>query len=234
MLEVENIDVKYGKIHIIRNVSMKVESREFVSIVGSNGAGKSTILKAISGILRPAGGKIHFMEEEISSVPPHEIVKKGISQIPEGRKLFPTLSVLENLELGAYTKRARVKKDENLEKCFDLFPVLRERKKQASGTLSGGEQQMLAIARGLMGEPTLILLDEPSLGLAPLIVRETIQVVKKINLGGRTILMVEQNVRYALENSDRAYVLENGSITLEGTGEELLRNQKVKVAYLGL
>lgn len=234
MLEVENIDVKYGKIHIIRKVSMRVKSGEFISIVGSNGAGKSTILKAISGLLRPTSGKINFLEEEISSIPPHEIVKKGISQIPEGRKLFPSLSVLENLELGAYTKRARAKKDENVEKCFDLFPVLRDRKKQLSGTLSGGEQQMLAIARGLMGEPTLVLLDEPSLGLAPLVVRETINVIKRINRDGRTVLLVEQNVRYALENSDRAYVLESGTITIEGTGEELLRNQNIKTAYLGL
>jgi len=234
MLEVENIDVKYGKIHIIRSVSLKVNSGAFVSIVGSNGAGKSTILKTISGILRPTSGKITFLGDEISLISPHEIVGKGISHIPEGRKLFWSLSVLENLELGAYTQRARGKKDENIKRSFELFPILSDRKKQLSGTLSGGEQQMLAIARGLMGDPTLLLLDEPSLGLAPVLAKETIRVVKRINKDGKTILLVEQNVRHALENSDRAYVLENGMITMEGGGAELLSNKDVKTAYLGL
>jgi len=234
MLEIETIDVKYGKIHVVHGVSLRVESGEFVSIVGSNGAGKSTILKTISGLLRPTNGKITFLSEDLSQVPPHEIVDRGISHIPEGRKLFSTLSVLENLELGAYTREARARKDEGLERVLTLFPILRDRRNQISGTLSGGEQQMLAIARGLMSLPRLLLLDEPSLGLAPFLVKQTIDVIKEINRGGTTILLVEQNVRYALLNSDRAYVLESGAITMEGSGEELLSNKDVKTAYLGL
>lgn len=234
MLEVKNIDVKYGKIHIIQNVSLIVNSGEFISIIGSNGAGKSTIVKAISGLLQPSNGKIIFLGEEISLMDPHQIVERGISHIPEGRDLFPSLTVFENLELGAYTRKARIKKDENIERGFKLFPILRERKKQLSGTLSGGEQQMLAIARGLMGEPNLIILDEPSLGLAPFMVGEIMKIIKEINRDGKTILLVEQNIRHALMISDRAYVLENGRTTMEGTGAELLSNKNVKTAYLGL
>ena len=234
MLEVKNIDVKYGKVHIIRSASFKVDAGEYISIVGSNGAGKSTILKTISGLLKPANGNITFSGEEITHLSPHEIVERGISQIAEGRKLFPTLSVLENLELGAFTHRARTKKDESLASVFALFPRLKEREKQLSGTLSGGEQQMLASARGLMALPKLLLLDEPSLGLAPVLVRETIKITKEINRSGTTVLLVEQNVRHALMNSDRAYVLENGVIIMEGSGKELLSNRNVKTAYLGL
>jgi branched-chain amino acid transport system ATP-binding protein len=234
MLEVNNIDVKYGKIHVVRGTSFRVDAGEFISIVGSNGAGKSTILKTISGLLRPSNGRIAFLGEEISRLTPHEIVERGISHIPEGRRLFPTLSVLENLELGAYTQRARAKKGEMAENVYSLFPILKERKNQLAGTLSGGEQQMLAIARGLMAAPELLLLDEPSLGLAPFLVRELIKVIKEINSNGTTVLLVEQNIRHALMNSDRGYVLENGAITLEGSGAELLSNENVKTAYLGL
>jgi branched-chain amino acid transport system ATP-binding protein len=234
MLEIESIDVKYGKVHVVHGASLRVKSGEFVSIVGSNGAGKSTILKTISGLLRPTNGKISFLSEDLNQISPHEIVDKGISHIPEGRKLFSTLSVLENLELGAYTQEARARKDEGLERVFALFPILKDRRNQISGTLSGGEQQMLAIARGLMSSPKLLMLDEPSLGLAPFLVKQTIDVIKEINRRGTTILLVEQNVRYALMNSDRAYVLESGAITIEGSGEELLSNKDVKTAYLGL
>jgi branched-chain amino acid transport system ATP-binding protein len=234
MLAIENIDVKYGKVHVVHGVSLRVESGEFVSIVGSNGAGKSTILKTISGLLRPTNGKITFLNEDLNQISPHEIVDKGISHIPEGRKLFSTLSVFENLELGAYPQEARARKDEEVERVFALFPILKDRRNQISGTLSGGEQQMLAIARGLMSSPKLLMLDEPSLGLAPFLVKQTIDVIKGINRGGTTILLVEQNVRYALMNSDRAYVLESGAITIEGSGEELLSNKDVKTAYLGL
>jgi branched-chain amino acid transport system ATP-binding protein len=234
MLAIENIDVKYGKVHVVHGVSLRVESGEFVSIVGSNGAGKSTILKTISGLLRPTNGKITFLNEDLNQISPHEIVDKGISHIPEGRKLFSTLSVFENLELGAYPQEARARKDEEVERVFALFPILKDRRNQISGTLSGGEQQMLAIARGLMSSPKLLMLDEPSLGLAPFLVKQTIDVIKEINRGGTTILLVEQNVRYALMNSDRAYVLESGAITIEGSGEELLSNKDVKTAYLGL
>ena len=234
MLAIENIDVKYGKVHVVHGVSLGVESGEFVSIVGSNGAGKSTILKTISGLLRPTNGKITFLNEDLNQISPHEIVDKGISHIPEGRKLFSTLSVFENLELGAYPQEARARKDEGVERVFALFPILKDRRNQISGTLSGGEQQMLAIARGLMSSPKLLMLDEPSLGLAPFLVKQTIDVIKGINRSGTTILLVEQNVRYALMNSDRAYVLESGAITMEGSGEELLSNKDVKTAYLGL
>ena len=234
MLRVEKIYVKYGEVNVIRNVSLTVNSGEFVSIIGSNGAGKSTIVKTISGLFRPFRGKIFFLEVEINLKSPHETVEMGISHIPEGRKLFSSLSVLENLELGAYTPRARAKREENIEKVFNLFPILRDRKNQLSGTLSGGEQQMLAIGRGLISDPTLLIFDEPSLGLAPIMVNETIKVIKKINGEGKTVLLVEQNVRQALANSDRAYVLENGTISMEGTGEELMKNKNIKTAYLGL
>ncbi len=234
MLKVENISVKYGQVKVVRDVSIRVEAREFVSIIGSNGAGKSTIVKTISGLLQPYKGKIIFLGEEIHHHLPNQTVERGISHIPEGRKLFSSLSVLENLELGAYTRRARADREGNLEKAFALFPVLRERKNQLSGTLSGGEQQMLAIARGLISDPTLLIFDEPSLGLSPLLVNETIKVIKRINGEGKTILLVEQNVRHALLNSDRAYVLENGRITMEGTGPELIGDKSIKAAYLGL
>jgi len=234
MLEVKNIDIKYGRIHVVHNVSLTVKEGEFVSVIGSNGAGKSTILKTISGLLRATNGSINFMGEDICVVSPNGIVSRGISHIPEGRKIFPTLSVLENLELGAFTQKARQTKDQQLDQVFSLFPVLKVRQTQESGTLSGGEQQMLAIGRGLMSMPKLLLLDEPFVGLAPVLVQETIEIIKEINKRGTTILLVEQNVRYALMYSDRAYVLENGSMVLEGRGDELLSNTEVKKAYLGL
>lgn len=234
VLEIENIDVKYGKVHVIKDVSLKVNSGEFISIIGSNGAGKSTVLKTISGLLRPATGRIIFLGEEISRISPNAIVDRGIGHIPEGRKLFISLTVLENLEMGAYLGKARGKRDQSLGRVFTLFPILKERQRQLSGTLSGGEQQMLAIGRGLMAEPRLLLFDEPSWGLAPMLVRQTIEVIVAVNRTGTTILLVEQNVRYALSNSSRAYVLENGMIVMEGSGEELMSNSDVKRAYLGV
>lgn len=234
MLNVKGLNVFYGGVQAIRNVTFSVQKEEIVSIVGSNGAGKSTSLKAISGVLRLKKGTIDFLGKNIVLFPSHEIVKMGLIQIPEGRKIFPTMSVLENLELGSYTPRAKKRRDENLKRIYDLFPRLAERKYQTAGTLSGGEQQMLAIGRGLMSIPELLMLDEPSLGLSPLLVKEMLKTVKTINSEGITILLVEQNVAHALEISTRSYVLENGAIVLEGQGGELLRNEHVKKAYLGM
>jgi branched-chain amino acid transport system ATP-binding protein len=234
VLEVIKIDVRYGKVHAIKDVSLRVNPEEFISVIGSNGAGKSTLLKTISGLLRPASGRIIFLGDEISRISPNAVVDRGIGHIPEGRKLFTSLTVLENLEMGAYVAKARGKRDESLGRVFALFPVLKERQKQLSGTLSGGEQQMLAIARGLMAEPRLLLFDEPSWGLAPMLVRQTMEVIVEVNRTGTTILLVEQNVRYALLNSSRAYVLENGMIVMEGSGRDLISNSDVKTAYLGL
>jgi branched-chain amino acid transport system ATP-binding protein len=234
LLEVNNIDVFYGEVPVLRNVSLKVNEGEIIAIIGSNGAGKTTILKTISGILCPATGNIKFLGKNIEKLPPHRIVELGISHVMEGRRLFPYMSVLENLELGTYTKRARKKIKNNLELVFNLFPVLKERKKQMAKTLSGGEQQMLAIARALMSSPKLLLLDEPSLGLAPNVVIKVFETLKEINNHGVTILLVEQNVAHALRLASRAYVLETGRITLEGEGENLLHNDYVKIAFLGI
>jgi branched-chain amino acid transport system ATP-binding protein len=234
MLTVTDIDVSYGDLQALWDVSLKVEKGEIVSIVGSNGAGKTTTLKTISGLLKAKRGTINFLGQDIEKMPPHNIVDLGIAQIPEGRRLFPLFSVLENLKMGAYTRRAYSKRNETIDWVFQLFPVLKERKDQPAGTLSGGEQQMLAVARGLMSKPTLLMLDEPSLGLAPMMVLSVFQMVEKINSEGITILLVEQNVRHTLELTDRAYVLETGRITLEGTGKELMDNQHVKKAYLGM
>lgn len=234
MLKVDGINVFYGDVQVLWEVSFEVDEGEIMVIVGSNGAGKTTTLKTTSGLLHPASGTIRFLGEKIDRVSPHRVVEMGIAHIPEGRRLFPYMTTLENLEMGAYTSRARGKRKENLEWVFELFPILRERKDQLAGTLSGGEQQMLAIGRGLMSGPRLLMLDEPSLGLAPMLVLEVFETVKRINEQGVTIILVEQNVHHALELADRAYVLENGRITLEGTGKELLENDYVKEAYLGL
>jgi branched-chain amino acid transport system ATP-binding protein len=234
MLTVTGIDVSYGDLQALWDVSLKVEKGEIVSIVGSNGAGKTTTLKTISGLLKAKRGTINFLGQDIEKMPPHNIVDLGIAQIPEGRRLFPLFSVLENLKMGAYTRRAYSKRNETIDWVFQLFPVLKERKDQPAGTLSGGEQQMLAVARGLMSKPTLLMLDEPSLGLAPMMVLSVFQMVEKINSEGITILLVEQNVRHTLELTDRGYVLETGRITLEGTGKELMDNEHVRKAYLGM
>jgi branched-chain amino acid transport system ATP-binding protein len=234
MLIVDKIDVFYGDLQALWNVSFTVEEGEITVIVGSNGAGKTTTLKTISGLLRPTSGSISFLGERIDRMPPHSIVELGISQIPEGRRLFPNMTVLENLKVGAYALKAWEKKDETMEWIFQLFPVLKERKNQLAGTLSGGEQQMLAIGRGLMSKPKLLMLDEPSLGLAPKLVLSTFNIIKQINKEGITILLVEQNVRQALELADKSYVLETGKLTLKGEGKELLKNEYIKKAYLGI
>ena len=234
MLEVNNIDVFYGEVQALRGVSVKVNDGELVTVVGSNGAGKTTLLKTISGLLRPAAGNIKFLGERVDGMVPYRVVERGISQIPEGRRLFPDMTVLENLEMGAYTKKAREKLKDSLEWVHQLFPILKERKEQLAGTLSGGEQQMLAIGRALMSRPKLMMLDEPSLGLMPTLVTATFKVLEELKEGGVTILLVEQNVRHALKLADRGYVLETGRITLSDKGRNLLRDERVKKAYLGL
>lgn len=232
MLEVRNLNVKYGAIHALKGLSFNVRKGEIVSLIGANGAGKTTTLRAISGVL-PATGDIEFKGENVRGMKAHHIVLKGISHSPEGRGVFPNLTVMENLELGAYTRSDKAQIAQDLEHCFVLFPRLKERIKQRAGTLSGGEQQMLAMSRALMARPTLLMLDEPSLGLAPLIVAQIFEIVKKINTDGTTVLLVEQNARMALKISHRAYVVETGKITLSGGGSELLNDPRVIESYLG-
>ncbi|MEM3702887.1 MAG: ABC transporter ATP-binding protein [Candidatus Bathyarchaeia archaeon] len=234
MLKVKNIDAFYENVQALWNVSFEVKKGEIVAIVGSNGAGKTTILRTISGLLHPNSGTIEFLGERIDNLPPHVIIQRGIAHIPEGRELFPFLTVLENLKIGSYVREARVRRGETLEWVFQLFPRLEERRSQLAGTLSGGEMQMLAIARGLMSRPKLLMLDEPSLGLAPKLVMTVFETVERLHDEGITILIVEQNVRHTLEIADRAYVLETGHVVLQGTGKELLNNPHVKKAYLGL
>ncbi|MEM2226542.1 MAG: ABC transporter ATP-binding protein [Candidatus Bathyarchaeia archaeon] len=234
MLEVKNLHVYYESALALHDISIKVNEGELVSVVGSNGAGKSTLLKTIVGLVKPRSGEIRLREERIDALNTPEIISKGISLIPEGRRLFPNMTVLENLEMGAYTKEAWEKRRETLDWIFDLFPILKERQKQLAGTLSGGEQQMLAIARGLMSRPKLLMFDEPSLGLAPKLVAKVFEIIKDLNDQGLTILLVEQNVLHSLRLCDRGYVLENGRITLSGRGDELLENAHVKEAYLGI
>jgi branched-chain amino acid transport system ATP-binding protein len=218
----------------LSDVSFEIEKGQIVSMVGSNGAGKSTTLSIISGIVRCSSGSIEFLGDPIADLPPHKIVELGIVQIPEARLLFPDMTVLENLELGAFNSKARIEKEKNLEVVFGLFPVLQDRKNQRAGTLSGGEQQMAAIARGLMANPKLLMLDEPSLGLAPILVKRVFETVAEIKAHGITIFLVEQNVFHSLSISDRAYVLENGRIVLGGAGKALLEDPKVREAYLGI
>jgi branched-chain amino acid transport system ATP-binding protein len=233
LLQVKGISVFYGDVQALREVSLSVSSGEIVSLVGGNGAGKTTALKTISGLLRPASGSILFQEAEIHRMPPHRIVEIGLSQVPEGRRVFPRMSVLENLHMGSHVKEARKRREETLGWVHRLFPVLKERSEQFGGTLSGGEQQMLAIARGLMCRPKLLLLDEFSLGLAPLIVREIFAIIQEINQQGTTVLLVEQNVQRSLAISHRGYVLENGAVVLQGEGKELLKNEYMMKAFLG-
>ncbi|CAM3182357.1 ABC transporter ATP-binding protein [Streptobacillus felis] len=233
VLEVNNINVFYDKIHAIKDISFYIDKGEIVSFIGANGAGKSTTLNAISNLLKIQSGEIALFGENISNVKAHKLVSKGMAHVPEGRRIFTELTVLENLEMGAFTRpKSEIK--ESLEKMFNLFPRLRERKHQLSGTMSGGEQQMLAMARALMSKPKLLLLDEPSMGLAPLLVKEIFEIVKRINKEENvTILLVEQNAKMSLEISDRAYVIETGEIILEGKGLELIDNPVIKKAYLG-
>lgn len=233
MLELNYVNVFYGAIHALKNVSLKVEEGEVVTLIGANGAGKSTTLKAISGIQKLRSGEIKLNGKEINSLSAPDIVKLGISHVPEGRRIFSKMSVMENLEMGAYirTDKSEIKKD--FEKVFSLFPRLEERKEQMAGTLSGGEQQMLAIGRALMSRPKLLLLDEPSMGLAPIIVKEIFSIIKDINNTGTTVLLVEQNAYMALNAADRAYIIRNGEIEMQGNAKELLQDEKVKKAYLG-
>ncbi len=234
MLEVYNIDAHYGNIQVLWDVSFRVYEGEVVSIIGSNGAGKTTIINTLLGILKPTRGHIKFLNEEVSNLPTYRVVKKGISLVPEGRSLFPNLKVLENLLLGAYTIKDNQKVRESLDWVFEIFPILEERKNQLAGTMSGGEQQMLAIARSLMLKPKFLILDEPSLGLAPILVHEVYEQLKRLNKEGVTILLSEQNVFQSLELADRGYVLESGSIVMEGRGKELLKDNHIKEAYLGM
>jgi branched-chain amino acid transport system ATP-binding protein len=234
LLRVNDIDVSYGQVQILRKVSFDIREKEIVSLLGSNGAGKTTTVSAVSGILPVSSGEVVFMGEEISGVEPYERVERGLVQVPEGRKLFPTLTVMENLEMGSYLKGPKALRQESMAFVFGLFPVLEKRKKQLGGTLSGGEQQMLAIGRGLMAKPKLLILDEPSLGLAPIVVDEIFSVIDKINKEGVMVLLVEQNVSQALSLSARGFVLEQGCIALSGKGGDLLVNPHVKKVYLGL
>ena len=234
MLSVHEISVGYKELLAIHEVSFEVRQGEVVSLVGSNGAGKSTLIKTVAGLLHPKSGEIYFNQEPIHTTPPYEIVKKKISLIPEGRRLFGRLSVLDNLLLGAYPLDSKEESEENLENVFHLFPILRERKNQRAETLSGGEQQQLAIARGLMSRPSLLMLDEPSLGLMPKLVSEIFKIIVEISQKGVTVLLVEQNVFEALQISNRAYVLQTGQIVLEGRGEDLLQSDLVRKAYLGI
>lgn len=234
MLRVNGIDVFYGDLQALRGISFEVQPKEIIAMVGSNGAGKSTTLMALSGILKSRGGEIFFENQPIHLYSSSKIVEMGISQVPEGRQLFPTLTVLENLEMGARFSKAKKVKKRTMEWVFKLFPRLEERRHQLAGTLSGGEQQMLAIGRGLMACPILLMLDEPSLGLSPILVKTIFDIIKEINGQGTTILLVEQNVFHSLNLSHRGYVLENGSIAMSGTGQDLLKNQHIRQSYLGL
>ena len=234
MLEVTQIDVYYGEVPALQKVTLQVLTGESVTVIGANGAGKSTMLKTISGLLRPRQGSIRFDGHELSILPPYEIAALGIAHIPEGRRVFPELNVRENLEMGAYLPAAKKKRQETLGWVLEIFPILGERAKQVGGTLSGGEQQMLAIARGLMLRPRLLMLDEPSLGLAPIMAENTFEKIDEIHREGISILLVEQNVVRALTLAQRGYVLGNGQIVLQGVAAELLENEQVKDAYLGL
>lgn len=233
MLTINDINVFYGAIHAIKGVSLEVNEGEIVTLIGANGAGKSTILRTISGLLKPKTGSIQFEGQEIAGMPAHEIVKTGISQVPEGRRIFAEMTVLENLELGAFTRKDKDGVKADMELVFNRFPRLKERIGQLAGTLSGGEQQMLAMGRALMSRPRLLLLDEPSMGLAPLLIKEIFAIIQDINKTGTTVLLVEQNANMALSIAHRAYVLETGRITLSGDAKELAASDEVRKAYLG-
>lgn len=233
MLQVENLSIHYGMIEAVHDVSFEVAEGEVVSLIGANGAGKTSILRTISGLVRPSQGRILFQGQEIQKQAAQNIVASGLSQVPEGRHVFPGLTVMENLEMGAFLKKNREENARNLKKIFERFPRLEERKGQDAATLSGGEQQMLAMGRALMSTPKLLLLDEPSMGLAPIFINEIFEIIKDIQAQGTTVLLIEQNANKALAISNRGYVLENGKIVLSGTGQELLTSEEVRKAYLG-
>ena len=234
LLDVKNLNVYYGAIHALQGVSFHVNEGEIVTLIGANGAGKSTTLRTVSGLLRPRDGQVSFKDEDITTTPAEQIVRRGISHVPEGRKIFAPLTVRENLEMGAYTRKDPKEIQETMERVFTSFPRLKERINQLGGTLSGGEQQMLATGRGLMSRPSLLLLDEPSMGLSPLLVGEIFKIIQEINSQGTSILLVEQNASMALSIAHRAYVLETGRIVLEGAARDILNNPQVKSAYLGV
>ena len=233
MLKVDDLSVHYGVIQAVKNVSFEVNEGEVVSLIGANGAGKTSILRTISGLVRPSAGKIEFLGQEIQKAPARKIVASGLSQVPEGRHVFSGLTVMENLEMGAFLHKDRDENQKNLKKVFDRFPRLEERKNQDAATLSGGEQQMLAMGRALMSKPKLLLLDEPSMGLAPIFIQEIFDIIQDIQKQGTTVLLIEQNAKKALSIADRGYVLETGKIVLSGTGQELLASDEVRKAYLG-
>ena len=233
MLEVKNLSVHYGMIQAVRNVDFTVNEGEIVSLIGANGAGKSTILKTLSGLIHPSEGEIVYLGENIASTSAKKIVEKGLVQVPEGRHVFPGLTVKENLELGAFLRNDKEEIQKDMEAVFERFPILKERKDQDAQTLSGGEQQMLAMGRALMSRPKLLLLDEPSMGLAPIFIREIFKIIQEIQKTGTTVLLIEQNAKMALSISNRAYVLETGSVVLSGTGQELLESDEIQKAYLG-
>ncbi|HHT7803821.1 ABC transporter ATP-binding protein [Streptococcus suis] len=233
MLEVKNLSVNYGAIEAVKDVSFEVNEGEVVTLIGANGAGKTSILRTISGLVRPSAGSISFLGNEIQKVPARKIVADGLSQVPEGRHVFAGLTVMENLEMGAFLRNNREENQANLKKIFDRFPRLEERKNQDAATLSGGEQQMLAMGRALMSQPKLLLLDEPSMGLAPIFIQEIFDIIQDIQKQGTTVLLIEQNANKALAIADRGYVLETGKVVLSGTGKELLASEEVKKAYLG-
>ncbi len=231
ILQIENLKVNYGGIEAVRGISFNVNKGEIVTLIGANGAGKSSTLRTISGLVKPSGGKVTFNGEDITAKDPTQIVSRGLMMVPEGRRIFPNLTVLENLKIGAYLRKDEL--EEDIEMVYGYFPRLKERSWQEGGTLSGGEQQMLAVGRALMGRPKLLMMDEPSLGLAPIVVQGIFEIIRKIHEAGATVLLIEQNANMALHVADRAYVIENGKISIEGTGQELLQDEKVRAAYLG-
>lgn len=233
MLEIKDLEVYYGMIQAIKGISFEVNEGEVIALIGANGAGKTTILHTISGLIAPKKGSITFEGQEITKIPAHKIVENGLAQVPEGRRVFPSLSVLQNLKLGAYTRKDKKEIDDTLKMIYERFPRLEERKNQPAGTLSGGEQQMLAMGRALMSKPRLIVMDEPSMGLSPIFVNEIFDIIRVVSEGGTTVLLVEQNAKKALSIADRAYVLETGKITMSGKAEDLLNDEAVQKAYLG-
>ncbi|HWS30501.1 MAG TPA: ABC transporter ATP-binding protein [Clostridia bacterium] len=233
MLEIDGLDVYYDAIHVLKNVSVSVSEGEIVTLIGANGAGKTTALRTVSGLKKAASGSIRLDGEDISALSPPQRVKRGLLHVPEGRRVFPDMTVQENLDMGAYLRKDRLAVAEEQKRVFESFPVLLKRRRQLAGTLSGGEQQMLAMGRALMGSPRILLLDEPSMGLSPILVQEIFRIIRDINAAGTSILLVEQNAQMALSVANRAYVLENGAISMSGTGEELLESGEVQKAYLG-
>ena len=233
MLEIKDLEVYYGMIQAIKGLSFEVNEGEVIALIGANGAGKTTILHTISGLIAPKKGSITFEGQEITKIPAHKIVENGLAQVPEGRRVFPSLSVLQNLKLGAYTRKDKKEIDDTLKMIYERFPRLEERKNQPAGTLSGGEQQMLAMGRALMSKPRIILMDEPSMGLSPIFVNEIFDIIKQVSASGTTVLLVEQNAKKALSIADRGYVLETGKIVKEGKASDLLNDEAVKKAYLG-